>query len=92
MNRPTAAQKRHFEKLAELGCIICSGPAEIHHCFTGMGSKKNHDNVIPLCPMHHRTGGYGIAIHPNKKAFASNFGSEQELLEKCHELLNESTV
>ncbi len=85
---PTAEQKRHFAKIVEHGCIICRSPAVVHHCFTGAGGRKNHDLVIPLCPMHHTNGGEGIAIHPFRKAFEANFGTEQELLDKTQDREN----
>lgn len=77
----TKAEKKHLSNVAELGCIICKSPAEIHHIRTGMGHKRaNHYQVIPLCPTHHRNGGYGTAIHAGIKAFESNFGLELDLL------------
>lgn len=27
----TAAEKRNFERVADIGCIICGGVANIHH-------------------------------------------------------------
>jgi hypothetical protein len=85
---PTALQKRRFAKIAELGCIICGGIAEIHHCGTAMGSRKNHDLVIPLCHSHHTSGGYGVAIHAGKKAWEYKYGTEQEFLEKVSKIVD----
>lgn len=78
------AEKQHLSKVAELGCIICQMPAEIHHIRTGMGigQRNSHFNVIPLCPHHHRTGGYPFAIHAGQKGFEEMFGTELELLER----------
>jgi len=54
MKPPTAAQKRRWSKVVELGCLICDGPAEIHHCLHDCGmSQRDHDQVAPLCPGHH---------------------------------------
>jgi hypothetical protein len=85
----TKAEKEHLNRVAELGCLICHQPAEIHHLRTGMGmSQRNSNfNVIPLCPLHHRTGGYGTAIHAGIKAFEKNFGTESQLLERVNKLL-----
>lgn len=85
----TKAEKEHLNRVAELGCIICHQPAEIHHLRTGMGmaQRNSNFNVIPLCPLHHRTGGYGTAFHAGKKAFEQNFGSEEELLKRVKGLL-----
>ena len=64
MKQPTADQKRLWNALSELGCIVgpsamCLGHTTIHHCGTGAGGRKNHDYVIPLCVNHH-TGPEGI--------------------------------
>ena len=77
-----------MRKVAELGCIICKMPAEIHHSRTGQGHMRaTHFEVIPLFPNHHRNGGYGMAIHAGIKAFENNFGTEIDLLEKTRQLL-----
>ncbi len=86
MNR---AIKHHFSRIVELNCIICQSPAEVHHCFTSMGCKKDDLKTIPLCPTHHRTGGYGIALHAGKRVWQDKYGSEMELLNKTIEALNE---
>lgn len=85
----TKAEKLYLSSVAALGCIICRMPAEIHHPRTGqgMGKKARHDEAIPLCPSHHRNGGYGVAFHAGKKAFELNFGTQQELLIKTNQLL-----
>lgn len=77
------AEKQYLAKVAELGCIICKSPAEIHHIRSGMGigQRNNNSMVLPLCPQHHRTGGFGIAIHAGQKTWEQNFGTELELLE-----------
>jgi len=86
---PTAEQKRHFAKIVEHGCIICRAPAEVHHCFTGAGGRKNHDLVIPLCFFHHRNGTFDRpSIHPWRKRFEEMYGTEQELLEKTQDREN----
>ena len=78
---PTKAEKKHMARVAALGCIICGAPAEIHH-LTGAGIGLRSQDVIPLCPAHHRLGGYGVAVHAGTKTFEENFGTQQELLEK----------
>ena len=80
MKSPTAVQKKRFSKIAELGCVICGSPAQIHHCNTYMGGGRDHDKVIPLCPNHHTAGGFGVAIHAGKAKFEELYGSEEELL------------
>lgn len=60
----TAAEERHVEKVAALGCCICRRlghgytPAQIHHVAEGSGLRSNYA-VAPLCPEHH-TGASGF--------------------------------
>ena len=83
----TKAEKKYLNRIAELGCIICNMPAEIHHLRTGAGIGMKSKDVIPLCPNHHRNGGHGVAIHAGRLAFEANYGTELELLEKVRKLL-----
>jgi len=83
----TKDDKQHLDKVASMGCIVCCNlglgetPAEIHHIGNGtMGKKAGNHEVIPLCHIHHRTGGNGVAVHAGRKSFEANFGTEQELL------------
>ena len=50
-------------RVAELGCIICDSPAQVHHIrkpgLTGAGQRASDWLVLPLC-MEHHTGGTGI--------------------------------
>jgi hypothetical protein len=85
----TKAEKEHMNRVAELGWMSGHQPAGTHHLRTGMGmaQRNTNFNVIPLCPLHHRTGGYGTAIHAGIKAFEKNFGTESQLLERVNKLL-----
>ena len=87
----TVAQKRHFGKLADFGCILCfrlgySGtPAEIHHI--RRGGKRSSAPVIPLCPEHHRgdSGVHGLG----RRAFERTYGTtEDELLELAWRIID----
>lgn len=79
--RLTKSDKERFSKLSSLGCIICKSPAEIHHLTgAGMGMKSSHDRTIPLCHRHHRTGGYGVAVHAGQAVWEEKFGTQEELL------------
>lgn len=90
-----AADRAHLAKLVEFGCVACfvqsvyTPNVEIHHLRSGvgMGQRSDHKRAIPLCPPHHRTGGYGVAFHAGKKAFEEQFGSEEELLSKVMGLI-----
>lgn len=51
-------EQRHFDRVAELGCLVCGGEAEIHHV-TGHADRmgrlpRSNQLVTPLCPLHHR--------------------------------------
>lgn len=56
-NNATAAQRRRWAKVAEMTCLVCGRPANIHHCRheCGMG-QRNHDHVAPLCSLCHQHG------------------------------------
>jgi hypothetical protein len=85
---PSSLGLTHMGRVAELGCIVClnlrrgRSPAEVHHarCFAGGGQKSTDFHTIPLCPLHHRLGGSGVALHAGRQSFARNFGTEPELL------------
>jgi hypothetical protein len=81
----TAAEKQHVSRVVALGCVAgdCGRAAEAHHPRRGqgMGQRASHMDVIPLCPDHHRNGGFGVAIHAGQKTWEAKFGTEAELLE-----------
>lgn len=91
------ADREHLAKVAAVGCIVCLNlghegtPAEIHHprSMGSMGKKAPHDCAIPLCHPHHRTGGYGVAIHAGQGIWELQFGTEEQLLEQVRGLINE---
>ena len=93
----TKPEKVYMNRVANLGCICChmmgysDSPAEIHHIRTGTGMSQRASNydIIPLCPVHHRTGDHGVAYHSGSKAFEKNFGTELELLEVVKEALDD---
>ena len=90
------AEKEHLSKVASVGCIVCmmqgneESPAEIHHIRHGQGMSQRASNyeAIPLCHVHHRTGGYGVAIHAGRKEFERLYGTEIELLELTRSLID----
>ena len=90
------AEKEHLSKVAGVGCIVCrmqggeESPAEIHHVRHGQGMSQRASNydAIPLCHAHHRTGGYGVAIHAGRKEFERLYGTELELLELTRNLID----
>jgi hypothetical protein len=48
---PTAAERRHIERVAAMDCIVCgaSGPSEVHEPEQGLWFAS-----MPLCPACHR--------------------------------------
>jgi hypothetical protein len=81
-------------------------PADLHH-LTDAGRRISHDHTIPLCPYHHRAIPprydwtvsmskmyYGPSIANEPKSFASEFGSEADILKQVNDwyALNEQQV
>ena len=88
---PTKKEKDYMASAVELGCILdfCRMPAEIHHprYLAGAGQRAPHIQGIPICPKHHRTGGYGVAIHAGQATWEAKFGTEAELLKLTYKKL-----
>lgn len=90
------AESEHISAVVSQGCIACrltgieGSQAEYHHIGNGtMGKRASNYEGIALCPIHHRQGGYGVAVHSGRKAFEAVFGTEQELLQMTLRGLNE---
>lgn len=83
----TKEAREYMGRVAALGCVVCRNeghglsPAELHHprFLAGAGQKASDFDVIPLCPAHHRIGGYGVAFHAGAQAFEARYGSEESL-------------
>jgi hypothetical protein len=55
---PSAIEKRHWSRIAAMGCLVCGGEATIHHV-TGWADRmgrlpRSHQRVVPLCKIHHQ--------------------------------------
>lgn len=91
---PTAKEKAYWDRLAnEIGCIAClqdgikNNMVSIHHC-DGRTKKGAHMKVLPLCASHHQTGGQDApSIHPWKARFEAKYGTQEELMIMCRNLL-----
>jgi len=92
---PTAAEKRHIDRVAKIGCLVCLremgifSPASPHHC-DGRTKRGAHFKIIPLCGVHHQGGNNTdeyVSVHPYKAAFYARYGSEQELLDAVDDLI-----
>jgi hypothetical protein len=90
-----AKEKAHMGSVAALGCLCCINlghgptPAEVHHvrCFAGAGQRSTAFHTIPLCPIHHRHGGSGVAVHAGIQSFERIHGTERELLAQALRML-----
>lgn len=88
----TKNEKIALNKIAELGCILCSevlgiegSQAELHHV-RRFGTKRATSPVLPLCPEHHRgnSGVHGLGT----KGFENKWGvTYEELLERVNQKL-----
>ena len=92
---PTSKEKKHMDRVSQLGCIVCflngfyGVPSEIHH-IEGKTKEGAHFKVLPLCYQHHREGSFNdsfVSRHPWKKEFEERYGSERELLELVNEMV-----
>ena len=93
--KPNKANRLRFDKIQEIGCIVCkrqwrlSSPCTWHH-IDGQKSQDKHKLTFGLCAAHHTTGGYGMALHAGKARFEELYGTEKELLEYQNQLLGEN--
>ena len=55
---PTAAEKRHLERIAALPCLACGARSTVHHVTARSDRRgrltRSHKRVVPLCPAHHQ--------------------------------------
>lgn len=93
----TSEQKAFHNLLArEIGCVACArlgifnDYVSIHH-IAGRTSAIAHWLVLPLCGPHHQDSGLPgyIAIHPWKKRFELEFGTQMRILAQCIQTLIE---
>jgi len=88
----TKNEKKSLDKIARLGCILCSevlgiegSEAELHHC-RRYGSVRSASPILPLCPEHHRgnSGVHGLGT----KGFEVKWGvTYEKLLEAVNKRL-----
>lgn len=87
--RRTKLEEQYLSHVASLGCYACREhglrdvEAEIHHkTGAGMGLKASDYESMPLCHPHHRTGGYGVAVHAGVAAWEAKYGTQDEMVER----------
>ena len=83
-----SAEKAYIGRVADLGCIVCQSPAQVHHIREGQGMAQRASNylVIPLCQEHH-TG--SLSIHASPRQFKAIYGDELHLLAETIGRLNQ---
>ena len=98
----TKEEKAHMDAVSQLPCIVClnqglvtmhdHGSVTIHHirASAGGGQRSSHFEVLPLCALHHLTGGFGTAYHAGAETWQAKYGMETELLEQVRTLLDRS--
>lgn len=100
---PSKDEQLHLRRLVSLGCIICYNlgfgvtPPEhtaVHHVRDGqgVGQRASHKDTLPLCPPHHQTGGYGVALHAGQEEWERRYGTERQLLRQVRMMLGEPDV
>ena len=85
----TKAERKHKDKLSQMGCAVCMrihgshepGPVQLHHQRGGMGGwgKDDYKTLIPLCYPHHM-GDWGVHGLGTKGFEAHYQFSEADLL------------
>lgn len=54
---PTAAERKHMERIASLPCLACGARSTVHHVTASIHGgrvSRRHDRTVPLCPVHHQ--------------------------------------
>jgi len=94
MKAPTAAQRRTWIKLAELGCIACyiegheGTPGQVHHI--KKHGYHDHSLCLCLCDNHHNTPNQFVpCVHHQPTEFMLLYGTEYELLYLSLNLIGE---
>lgn len=94
---PTRSEKLYWSRLVStVGCIACrldgtvNNHVSIHH-INGRTRPGAHMQVLPLCAGHHQDGTDNdktkIAVHPWKRRFEAQYGTQEWLKAKCNEIL-----
>jgi len=66
-----AKQPKHIARVAGMGCLVCHGPAVVHHVTElGHGRITRDDRyVVPLCALHHNMGNDSIHLLGSNERF-----------------------
>lgn len=90
----SAAESRHMEKVASIGCVICLKlghgycASEVHHVAEGSGLRSGFA-AAGLCPEHHRgaSGLHGMGVKRFCTAYRVPGETEYGLLVLVNEFL-----
>lgn len=93
---PSAEVRRHWQRVFDIGCVICGQYPTLHHChggsmtqiigIKGVAMKSNDWLVIPLAPRYH-TGCYGIDAGYGVESWERDFGEQAMHLDTVCQLL-----
>lgn len=67
--------KRHLDRMAQYGCLVCGKPANLHHIMhmDGKDCRRDDRYIAPLCKEHHQ-GKYGVHGIGSEKGFCDRYG------------------
>ena len=82
---PTAAERRHIERIGALPCSVCdqAGPSEVHEIRQG-----DWFTSVALCPSCHRDGLLGL--HGQRRMWAIRKMDEMDALSRTIRRLQET--
>ena len=87
VNLPKA--RDYLGMVAKLPCCVkdCGyWPVEVHHrTGAGMALKAEDYETMPLCHRHHRTGGFGVAIHAGQKTWEKTYGRQDDFIKETRD-------
>jgi hypothetical protein len=71
-----AKQPKHIARVAGMPCLVCHGPAVVHHVRErGHGLEARDDRfVTPLCSLHHNMGNDSIHLLGSNAKFLEVHG------------------
>ncbi len=94
----TKLERAWCDAITQIGCIVCflfesapGTPGAVHHLLSG-GRRIGHLDTICLCdPGHHQKSPTPrkISRHPDKARFEQAYGTEESLLAKSRQLVEQ---
>lgn len=84
----TKAERDYMGRVAELGCLICQMPAQVHHIHGHAFGSKSNFRCAPLCYLHHHMGAFGHCVHNGTKTFEENYITQADMLKEVNRRLD----